>query len=204
MTYLTSLTRRAALTVGFLAAFAFSTPAHALAQGEAEQFVDSVLEDLRGLITDNAEGAAGAARFLSLLEEHAAVSQVGKFAVGRNWRSMSDAQQADFQEAFRGYISRTYQRRFGDYAGEDILIDDSVDAGRKGVLVKSRLTRPGQPDIAVEWLVTDRLGPPKIADIIFEGVSLSITLREVFGSMIEQRGGDIDQFIADLSTSSGA
>ena len=70
--------------------------------------------------------------------------------------------------------------------------------------MKSILKRPNAQDTTVEWLVTDRLGPPKIADIIFEGISLSITLREVFGGMVEKRNGDIELFIADLNSSEGA
>ena len=72
------------------------------------------------------------------------------------------------------------------------------------MLVKSALKRAGQPDTTVEWLVTDRLGPPKIADVVFEGISLSITLRELFGGMVEKRNGDIDLFIQDLEASEGA
>jgi ABC-type transporter MlaC component len=43
-----------------------------------------------------------------------------------------------------------------------------------------------------------------VADIIFEGISLSITLREVFGGMVDKRNGDIDLFIQDLNASDGA
>ena len=150
------------------------------------------------------QAKADSDQFLTLLEQKGAVPQVGKFAMARNWREMSDTQQNAYQAAFRGYISRTYAKRFGDYSGEDIIVNGSVDAGRKGVLVKSTLKNPSGQDAAVEWLVTDRLGPAKIADIIFEGISLSITLREVFGGMVEKRNGDIDLFIADLNASEGA
>lgn len=197
-----SLTRRAAIALACAAAVA--TPARALTPAMAEGFIQEILVDLRSLIDSRASGPEGAQRFLDLLEDRAALEQVGKFAMGRVWRDMSPAQQGAYQDAFRGYISRTYMRRFNDYAGEDIVVNGSVDAGQKGVLVKSVLKRPTSEDIAVEWLVTDRLGPPKLADIIFEGVSLSITLRETFGGMIEKRGGDVDQFIADLSASDGA
>ena len=40
--------------------------------------------------------------------------------------------------------------------------------------------------------------------IFFEGISLSITLREVFGGMVDKRNGDIELFIQDLNASEGA
>jgi phospholipid transport system substrate-binding protein len=46
--------------------------------------------------------------------------------------------------------------------------------------------------------VDDRSGQPLLSDLIAEGVSLSISQREEFAAMVEQRGGDIDRFIADL------
>jgi len=196
-----NVTRRGAF--GLLAGastLAIASPSFALGGSEAEGFVKTVISDLRGLV----ERQAGADQFLALLEQKGAVPQVGKFAMARNWREMSGGQQDAYQAAFRGYISRTYAKRFGDYNGEDIVVTGSTDAGRKGILVKSVLKRPNAQDTSVEWLVTDRLGPPKIADIIFEGISLSITLREVFGGMVEKRNGNIDLFIQDLNASDGA
>lgn len=198
------MTRRGAIA-GSVALMALAAaPARALDGAAAETFMKKVVADLRALIDAGASGPEGAARFLELLDARAAVPQVAKFAMGRTWRDMSEAQQTAYQAAFRKYIARTYAKRFGDYAGEDIVIVGSVDAGGKGVLVKSTLKRPQAEDIAVEWLITDRLGPPVIADIVFEGVSLSITLREIFGGMVDERGGDVDRFIADLRDSEGA
>lgn len=200
MPHSTTFTRRgvAALLAG--ASVAIANPAAALSGAEAESFIEGVIADLKKLV----QAKADSDQFLALLEQKCAVRQVGKFAMARNWREMSDTQQNAYQAAFRGYISRTYAKRFGDYSGEDIIVNGSVDAGRKGVLVKSTLKNPPGQNAAVEWLVTDRLGPAKIADIIFEGISLSITLREVFGGMVEKRNGDIDLFIADLNASEGA
>lgn len=201
MPQLTKITRRGALGVfAGASTLALASPSLALGGSEAESFVSTVIADLRALVTRK----ASADEFLSLLDQKGAIPQVGKFAMARTWREMSSGQQDTYQAAFRGYISRTYAKRFGDYSGEDILVTGSTDAGRKGVLVKSVLKRPNAQDTTVEWLVTDRLGPPKIADIIFEGISLSITLREVFGGMVDKRNGDIEQFIADLNSSEGA
>ncbi|MDG1432324.1 MAG: ABC transporter substrate-binding protein [Paracoccaceae bacterium] len=199
-----TLSRRAAVggLIGLGIAPAF--PAFALDVGSAEGFVKSILAELRDLIQNKLDGEAGATRFLALLEDKAALPQFGKFAAGRAWRDMSGAQQAAYQDAFKNYIAKTYQKRFGDYAGEDIVVTSSRDLGDKGVLVQSQLTRPNGQNFDIEWLVSDRLGPTKLADIVFEGVSLSITMRELFGGMVDKRNGDIDAFIADLQKSEGA
>lgn len=206
---LAGLSRRRALALG-VAGLAGAMaglpagPAHALGVDEAQSFVEAVVEEMRVLVDNDRSGPEGAREFLDLLERRASLSAVGKFAVGRAWREMSEGQQAAYQAAFRDYIADTYQKRFGEYAGEDILVTGATDAGKKGVLVKSNLKRPNGADLAVEWLVSDRSGQVKLSDVLFEGVSLAVTLRETFGGMIEKRNGDVDVFIADLAASNGA
>lgn len=200
-----NFTRRSLFALSLGAAVALNASgAAALSTSEAETFVTGVVGDLRGLIQDNRTGAEGAADFLQLLDRTGSVSDVARFAAGRSWRDMSGAQQSAYHDAFRGYISRTYQKRFSEYAGEDIVVTGSTDAGSRGVLVDSTLKRPNAPSVLVEWLVSDRGSGPRVDDVIFEGVSLAITLRETFGGMIDSRDGDIDQFIADLRSSAGA
>ncbi|MEM8755832.1 MAG: ABC transporter substrate-binding protein [Pseudomonadota bacterium] len=198
-------TRRGALAAAAALAAALSFgPAKAVGVDEARTFVENVVEELRVLVENDRSGAAGAQEFLSLLEARASLNAVGRFAVGRSWRDMSSAQQAAYQKAFRAYISNTYQNRFTEYGGEDIVVTGARDAGKKGVLVTSVLKRPSAENVAVEWLVNDREGSTRLSDVLFEGVSLAITLRETFSGMIEKRGGDIDRFIADLESSRGA
>ena len=63
MPILTNITRRFALSLGLAAAIGFSAPmpAAALATDEAERFLGGVLDDMRGLIQEDAGGEAGAA-----------------------------------------------------------------------------------------------------------------------------------------------
>lgn len=204
-TSLSIITRRGAILAAVAGALSLRAGgARALAGADAESFVKQVVEELRGLILAGDGGEGGAQSFLAILEKRSALDAVAKFALGRSWLEMSDEQKSAYMAAFRDYISRTYQNRFSEYAGEDIVVTGSVDAGKKGVLVKSVLKRPSAEDITVEWLVSDRSGPVLLSDMLFEGVSLAITLRETFGGMIETRNGDIDKFIADLKSSEGA
>lgn len=201
----TGMTRRVAVMAALaLAVFAKAGGAAALSTDAAQEFVTGLIAEFRALVQNKRSGAEGAAEFLALLERKSALAPVGRFAMGRAWREMKETQQTAYQDAFRSYISQTYQNRFSEYAGEDISIIGAMDAGQKGILVKSQLLRPSSEPVVVEWLVDDRTGAPLLSDVLFEGVSLAITLRETFGGMLEKRNGDIDRFISDLGTSAGA
>ena len=189
-------TRRGALALGLFALLA--RPAAALAPADAERFIRDLVDEATAIVQRDAAQGARVDAFLRLLREKAALEAIARFTMGLNWRQMSAAQQARFIAAFENYAARVYSARVGDYAGQTIEVTGAQDMGRKGVLVRSLLKSPGAADLVVEWLVDDRSGKPQLVDLIAEGVSLSISQREEFAAMVEQRGGDIDRFIADL------
>ena len=195
MPFLLNRRQTLALTLCALAA----GPARALDPSEAERFVRTLIDEATAIVQRDAANGARPDEFLKFLREKAALDAIARFTMGVNWRQMSDAQRQRFVSAFEGYAARVYAARVGDYADQTIEVVGAQDVGRKGVLVKSVLKTQGGEDIAVEWLVDDRSGQPQLVDLVAEGVSLSISQREEFASMVEKRGGDIDGFIDDLA-----
>ena len=58
-------------------------------------------------------------------------------------------------------------------------------------LVSSRILSNGEPPLQVDWRLRERDGgAPVTIDLIVEGVSLIVTLRSEFGSVIERQGFD--------------
>ena len=69
------------------------------------------------------------------------------------------------------------------------------DAGNSGVLVQTVVVRPSQPDINVEWQVSERSGSAKVVNLIIEGVSMLANERAEVGAMLEAQRGSIDGLI---------
>ena len=191
--------RGAALALGLLALSA--PPALALSETEATKFVQTVVDRVIGLIEANTTTQARRNEFRGVLTEIAAMPQIGKFAAGRNWRAMNEAQQNRYETVFVDYIATIYARRFEEYSGEALSVIGAQDLGDRGVVVKSEVARQGAQPIRIEWLVSDRSGAVRIDDIVIEGVSLAITQREEFAAMLAQ-SGDIEAFLAELSARS--
>lgn len=193
-------TRRTLLALLAGAALAAPGAARALTPEAARSFVENALRDLEAIVKSARPGDDRADAFLALFRRIAALPEIGRFTMGVAWRSMSEAQRAAFLKAFESYAARAYSSRIGDYNGQTIQVTGAQGAGQRGVLVASVLKQPGAQDIRIDWLVSDRGGDTRLADIVAEGVSLSISQRETFAAMLERRGGDIDRFIADLAT----
>ncbi len=178
---------------------------HALSEDEATAHVQLTVDEITALVDSPGDSASKAVRLLAIMERRAAMPQIARFAAGIAWRGMNDDQQTRFAAAFGKFISRIYASRFQEYAGngpsgETFRMGRVIDAGRKGMLVKTSIIRTGEAPIMIEWLVTDRPGRVVIADFVIEGVSMLITEREQIGSMLEARGGNVEKLIADLAT----
>ena len=181
-----------------------STAAHALDPTTARQHVDATIEDILQMIVDQPDGAEAAERLLQIVERRASVEQVARFAAGRYWKTMTESERADFTRAFSHYLAATYAENFRRIEGsvadlrQQVRVRGTEDAGQKGVVVRTEIIPPDGPPISVDWLVSDRSGRVEVADLIVEGISMAITQREVVGSMLDARGGDVALFVRDL------
>jgi len=193
-------TRRQMLagTAAALATLALAPRAGALEAEEARAFVRAAVDEVLAWVTEPGAPQSRADGLRRILDKRAAMHQIARFAAGVAWRDMSADQQGRFTDAFGHYLAVVYARRFKDYSGETVELGQVIDAGRKGMLVKSTVSQSGGQPILVDWLVSDRPGRTVIADIVIEGVSLLVTQREEVGAMLEARNGDVEKLIAHL------
>jgi phospholipid transport system substrate-binding protein len=177
---------------------------HALAADQATTHVQTIVNEVSALLDSSDDSTAKAIRLRQIMEQRAAMPQIARFAAGTAWRGMNADQQTRFVDAFSKFISTIYFGRFQEYVSvgmsvESFKIGRVIDAGRKGMLVKTNILQNGKAPVSVEWLVTDQPGRVLIADIVVEGISLLVTQREEIGGMLEARHGDVERLIADLN-----
>ena len=177
----------------------------ALGENDAVAHVQVTINEVSSLVDSAGDSASKAGRLREIMERRAAMPQIARFSAGSAWRGMTEDQKTRFVSAFTNFVSRVYASRFQDYASvgnstESFKMGRVIDAGSKGILVKTKILRTGEAPVDVEWLVTDQPGQVLIADIVIEGVSLLVTQREEIGGMLEARRGDVEKLITDLST----
>lgn len=201
MTVTDMLRREFLMTTAAAAAIALAGPRAALAldAGAAEAHVQATLDEILALVAMQGDADSKAPRLREIVERRAALTQIARFSAGVAWRDMTPDQQTRYTDAFANYFSRIYARRFQGYADPTVTIDGTVDAGDKGILVKSRFLRSDGPPVFFEWLVTDRTGEARIADIIVEGVSTVVTQRNEISALISS-SSDMESFIDRLNS----
>lgn len=178
-------------------------PIIAIANSEEEQakaFVSSLTDRGIGFLqNDSLSRAERKAEFRSLLESSFDLKTIARFALGRYWRQSSDSQKDEYLKLFEDMIVEVYSRRFGEYDGQKLAIEGVRAQGKADYIVHSAVEQQSGPDVRVDWRVRKKKsGDFKVIDVIVEGVSMSLTQRSDFASVIQRGGGDVDVLIAHL------
>lgn len=134
-------------------------------------------------------------QFRSLLNENFDVPGIGRFVLGRYWRVATPEQRDEYLKLFEESIIRTYARRFSDYSGETITVEKARKDGEGFILVDSVIQRPTGGPVAVTWRLLEQDKGFKIVDVVVEGVSMSVTQRSDFASVIQSGGGNIEALL---------
>jgi phospholipid transport system substrate-binding protein len=159
---------------------------------EAQNLVKRLSEQTVGVINDqNMAAGQRTSKFSELFQQGFDVPEMARFALGRYWREASDQQRQDYQTLFVDYIVAVYSQRFTGYKGAGVQITGAAaEADGKTVLVHSTIPREGAPQpIKVDWRVARGEQGPKIVDVLVEDVSMAITQRSEFASVIQRSGG---------------
>jgi len=131
-------------------------------------------------------------RFDQLLTENFDIPRIARFVLGRYWRTASPADRQKFVDVYRDFIVQSYGARFSEYSGETVKVTAARPETATTTIVSSEIIHPnGDPPVKVQWRVRQETNGYKIIDVGVEGVSMMLTQREEFASVIEHNGGTV-------------
>lgn len=177
------------LILVFGVAFAASG-ANAGAQDPAGFITDLVGAALKTLANKQLTQEDRANQFRTLLDKDFDVPRISRFVLGRFWKEATEQEKQQFLSLFEEYVVRSYAQRFSDYSGETVKVTGQRPEGETTTLVQSEIIQTnGAPPAKVDWRVRKDDSGFKIVDVDVEGVSMIVTQREEFSSVIERAGG---------------
>jgi phospholipid transport system substrate-binding protein len=174
----------------------------------AEDLVRDLAREIWTLLESDLDERTRVSQLASLLQSRTDVDLLSRLVLGRHWRDLQDGQRAGYQELFRDVVMRNLALRLDRYArdasgtlDDHFQITGSSPVGKADVLVRSKI-RPdtGEP-VEVDWRLRAHEDQPVIIDLIIAGVSLLVSQRSEFASVIER--SDIDGLLAELRARAG-
>ena len=178
------------------------SPAHADAHlAPSTDFIRSLADRAIDTLTDS--GITTEARrdkFRDLFREGFAINGIARFVLGRYWRGASDVDRTEYMVLYEGCVVNTWADRFSEYSGQEFTVQDAVpgrsaDQAERVAIVRSKFFTGPKTPVRIDWRVTSRGEIYKITDVAVEGISMAITLRDEFGSVIRKNNGQISALL---------
>jgi phospholipid transport system substrate-binding protein len=115
---------------------------------------------------------------------------MSRLVLGRNWKSLSAAQQDEFQREFRTLLSESYGRRIDRYEQEKVAIVGERSEERGDVTVQTKIVGGQANDLQVDYRLRQKDGSWRVIDVVVEGASLVSNYRSQFAEVMSQGGAE--------------
>ncbi len=187
--------RRLLMTLPVLAlvpAIVTSSPASAAPSPDAARdLIQTVGSQVLEILQQNVSQDEKFKQLVDLLDGSIDLDLVARLILARHWRTADEAQKAEYLKLFRAYALDSLASKLHIYNGQEFEITDSRAAGKKDAVVRTLIHSPDRPPLHVDWRIREHEDGGLVAiDVIVESVSLIVTQRSEFGSVVERRGID--------------
>ena len=169
--------------------------APARAAAEAGQFLSELTERAIDRLTEpGISDEEQKRRFRSLVNEGFDIPAISRFVLGRYWRRANEVQQQAFTRVLEDLVVHRFLPAFAEIKGEKIEVGLVRPFAKNPdyFSVSSKLGRDGDESIRIDWRIRQSGGVFKIVDVVAEGVSIAVTLRSEYNSVLKRNGGDVD------------
>ena len=148
------------------------------AQGVTEQFHKVLLQAAGLEMIGEREALLGPA-----IADAFNVERIASVSLGRTWKGLGQAERTEFTELLAALIVATYADRFDQYTGQR-FVTDRVEAVRTGFVVYTRLERPGNSSVSLNYFLRDG----GIFNVVADGVSDLSLRRADYNSIVKREG----------------
>ena len=174
----------------------------AFAAGPDDFIRDMAKDAIESLADQEIDSEERERRFRDIIKRAFDMRVVARFALGRYWRVASKPQREEYLGLFEDYIVKTYAARLKLKNGKNFRVGKTLVINKLDKLVLSEIAQPkGQP-VKLNWRVRGD-NDYRIVDVIVEGISMGITQRDEFASVIRNKGGKLEGLLSALREKTG-
>jgi phospholipid transport system substrate-binding protein len=165
-------------------------PSAAAAEDPAA-FINRLGARALAVLNGNLPPAARAAQFRTLFQENFDTPAIARFVLGRYWRIATPDERRQFLKLFEQYIVLAYTVRLSGHPDAVFKVQGSR-TDQDGLFVASEIERSGgNAPLEVDWRLIGDNGGYKIGDVVVDGISMAVTQRSEFASVIQRNGGQM-------------
>ena len=177
-------------------AFMLAAPAAAAEPSDPEKFVRNTAEDVLSQIDGQREeirqNQAVAENIIeNTLLPHVDVDYISRLVLARHWRSASEEQRTEFQDAFYDFLVKSYSSGLAEFTDESFkVLPLRGEVDKRRTIVQTEVKRENGQTVPVAFTLRWTDDGWKLYDVIIEGISYVRNYRTDFNTEIEQKGLD--------------
>jgi len=165
------------------------------AQSAPDALLKSVTSDVVASLKQDHDLVDDPARLASLIEAKVLpafdFSLMTQFAMGKNWRQTTPAQQDRLTAEFKKMLIRSYSGMLTTYRDHTITyMPIRYVPGDTDATVRSEVVKQGSKGLRVDYQLTKMAGRWKVYDVKLDGVSVVTAYRDGFAARIRDAGVD--------------
>ena len=155
----------------------------------AKQFIDRLGQQVITIMhRSDMTAMERKAKLDRLLRAGVDLPRIGRFVLGRHWKSATPAQRAEYQALFSEYVLANYIRLLGMYDVAKFSVQSATSKRGSDTIVHSQIERDTGQLIDLRWRVRERAGEFRVIDLSTAGLSLAVTYRAEFSAVVSSRG----------------
>ena len=109
---------------------------------------------------------------------------ISRFVLGRHWKKIDKQIQNRFVRSFNNYVVKTYAPKFKGWEGEVKAVDSTIENNYYNVI--TNIINKDGPILKLQWkMYLNKNKKFKILDVNIDGVSMLVTQRAEFSSVIK-------------------
>jgi phospholipid transport system substrate-binding protein len=189
-------------------AFVSSASAQAVqaqAQTPAALFVAKFTQEgINDILSANISKTEKTQRFRDMFKTYFDLPGIGHFVLTRYSTAATPEEQTRFTELFEDVLIYTWSRRFSEYKGQSLKVLSETASGTADTMVKSTIIGNNNSNFSVDWRLRKVPEGYKVLDIVIGGVSMAITYRQDYSTVISQTGnfkgllGQMEKQVAEM------
>ena len=188
------MTRRILVPFLILLGLAYLSPAMAGDDSQEARKIVQGISDSALNILERPNKADRHKAFRKLFTENFNTVAIGRFVLGRYRDGLSPQTFDRFMSVFEELVAKTYTVQLGDYAGEKFKVLNSRGDHSRWI-VDSQIEPPGRSTIRLDWVLARSKSGLKVVDVRVNNLSMAITQRDEFSSILQSNNGNVDKLI---------
>ena len=164
---------------------------------KAEDFIKKITtQGIEEIINSDVSQEEKDKRFEKLFKEYLDLDFIGRFVLGRYWKTATANERSEFIDVYRELNVKTWSSRFDEFKGKTFIFNGTSPSNSVGqICVNTTVPMEQGAPAKVVWRVKETKGQMKVVDIIIENVSLAITARNEYTAYIKNSSDGVQGLI---------